>query len=79
MITIRFRSGEQKTYKARTAEVKNGFLILRVPTKERGKLRRSSRFSVAKIEWARLDNGSVVIGGSNMQYRHTAGARKGLG
>ena len=62
MITIRFRSGEQKSYKARTAEVENGVLILRVPTKEHGKLRRSSKFSVAKIEWARLDNGSVVIG-----------------
>jgi hypothetical protein len=48
MITIRFRSGEEKTYKARAAGVKNGFLILRVPTKEHGKLRRSSKFSVAK-------------------------------
>ena len=66
MITIRFRSGEQKTYKAGSAEVKDGVLILLVYRKERGKLRRGSKFSVAKIEWARLDDGSAVIGDPNL-------------
>jgi hypothetical protein len=65
MITIRFRSGEQKTYKAGSAEVENGVLILLVYAKDRGKLRRGSKFSVAKIEWACLDNGSFVIGNPN--------------
>jgi len=60
MITIRFRSGEEKTFNAVTTEIRDGTLTLY--TKYRSKLRWVPRFSVDKIEWAHLSNGSVIIG-----------------
>jgi hypothetical protein len=60
MITIRFRSGEEKSFKAVTTEIRDGTLILY--TKYRSKLRWAPRFRVDKIEWAHLSNGSVLIG-----------------
>jgi hypothetical protein len=60
MITIRFRSGEQKSFNAVTTEIRHG--TLSVYTKYRSKLRWVPKFPVDKIEWARLSNGSVIIG-----------------
>ena len=60
MITIRFRSGEQKSFDAVTAEIRHGTLTLY--TRYRSKLRWAPTFPVDKIEWARLSNGSVLIG-----------------
>jgi len=59
MITIRFRSGEQKNFKADTTELRNGTLICY--TKRRSKLWRRPAFPLNKIEWVRLSNGSVII------------------
>jgi hypothetical protein len=60
MITIKFRSGEERSFKAVTTEIRDGTLILY--TKYRSKLRWVPRFPVDKIEWAQLSNGSVLIG-----------------
>lgn len=60
MITIKFRSGEEKSFKAVTTEIRHDTLILY--TRYRSKLQRVPRFPVDKIERARLSNGSVLIG-----------------
>ena len=60
MITIRFRSGEQKSFNAVTTEIRQGTLILY--TRYGSKLRWVPTFPVDRIEWARLSNGSVIIG-----------------
>jgi hypothetical protein len=58
MITIRFRSGEQKNLKAQTTELRAGTLILY--TKRRSRLWWCPAFPLDKIEWVRLSNGSVI-------------------
>ena len=60
IITIRFRTAEQKSFNAVTTEIRHGTVILY--TRYRSKLRWVPRFPVDKIEWARLSNGSVIIG-----------------
>ena len=59
MITIRFRSGEQKSFKAGTTELRDGTLILY--TRHRRGLPWRPKFPVDNIEWVRLSNGSVMI------------------
>ena len=59
MITTRFRSGEQKSFKAGTTELRDGTLILY--TRHRRGLPWRPKFPVDNIEWVRLSNGSVMI------------------
>lgn len=72
MITIKFRSGKEKSFKVVTTELRDGTLILH--TKYRSKLRRVPTFPVEKIEWAHLSNGSVIIGEADLK----SGAVEGL-
>ena len=59
MITIKFRSGEQRRFKAGTTELRDGTLMFY--TKHRRRLWWCPTFPVEKIEWVRLSNGSVII------------------
>ena len=59
MITIKFRSGELKRFKAGTTELRDGNLILY--TTPRSRLWWCPTFPVEKIEWVRLSNGSIII------------------
>jgi hypothetical protein len=62
MITIKFVSGEQKRIKADSAALRDGVLVLYVYTKDRSKLQSSNTFPAKIIDWARLDNGTVIVG-----------------
>ena len=72
MITIRFRSGEQQSFNAATTEIRHDTLTLY--TRDRSKLLWAPTFPVDKIEWARLSNGSVIIGAPD--YKSGAAERQ---
>jgi len=59
MITIKFRSGEQKSFRAGTTELRGGTLMFYI--RHRSRLWWCPTFPVDKIEWVRLSNGSVII------------------
>ena len=69
MITIKFTTGEQMRIEADSAKVLDGVLILFVYDKDRTKLHRSFTFRANTIDWARLDNGTVLIGEPDGRFR----------
>jgi hypothetical protein len=69
MITIKFTTGEQMRIEADNAKVLDGVLILFVYDKDRTKLHSRSTFRANTIDWARLDNGTVLIGEPDGRFR----------
>ena len=62
MLTIRFKSGQQKQIEADTVEVQQGALVVCVYTKDRESVQSIARFAAERVDWARLDNGTFVMG-----------------
>jgi len=62
VITIEFVSGLQRRIKADKAKLEDGVLVLYVYTPDRRMLLSTGSFPVETIKWARLDNGTVLIG-----------------
>jgi hypothetical protein len=68
MMTIRFESGVQRRIKADSAAVKDGILEVYVYTKDRSQLQRTVTVPAKTVRWALLDNGTYVIGDSEVRY-----------
>lgn len=69
MMTIKFVSGEQRRVKADTAAVRDGVLILSRSANDRSVLMPSGTFPARLIEWAPLDNGTVIIGDPDSRFK----------
>jgi len=68
MMTIEFSSGVRKRIKADSGEVRDGVLISLVYSNDGSSLRENASYPVKTVEWARLDNGTVLVGDPKRRF-----------